>query len=96
MVKKHTLEKNDFKKFVGNIYNFYRFEKAGIDYELCFEPCKSGFDIALYTRHPYRLIGKKICLSEQGYADDAFGQMARRPETWKHALQEAEELLTKI
>lgn len=98
-MKKSNLEKSKFNNFIGSIYHFYRFTKNGQDYELCLEPCDYGFDIAIYERYgqkPYQLVMKKTCLSEAGYQNDPFHKTDRRPETWNHALQIAEEIMVKI
>lgn len=100
MTTKPQLSKKTFQQYVGNIYYFKRFESNNKQYELCFEPCGSGFDVALYERYgennPVTLVFPRICTEDPGYADDSFGLKDRREETWELALQIAEEILVQI
>lgn len=95
---KKSVNKTDFKQFIGEVYRFYRFTHKGKHYELAFEPCFNGFDIALYERYgekSYELVEKKVCLGEKGYDSDIFAIRERRPETWEHAVTVANEIIQK-
>jgi hypothetical protein len=90
------MNKREFKQFVGNVYYFRRIVKGENRYELCFEPCRMGFDVALYQRtqdNHLRLLADKVCTELAGYEEDKFGEKERSDMAWDEAILLSKNLL---
>lgn len=91
------LKQSDFKRFIGSNYYFLRFTHKKEQYELCFEPCYSGFCIAIYKRFAKarfpQIVTFKRCTLEEGYLSDTFGLSDRSEKTWNNAIRIAQEII---
>ena len=95
-MKNHTLSKKSFKQFIGGTYYFIRFQHKRELYELCLEPCYSGFCIGLYKRFSKNrfpeLVTFKQCTKDD-YLSDLFGVNERTEETWQKAIHIAQRMI---
>lgn len=96
MVQK-KLKQSDFVIWYGENYHCTLMTVDNEKYELAFEPCDFGFDVALYRRDVtiLRLVASKKCTEViNDYENDPYHQKPRSKDTWEKALRIGQQIIT--